>query len=83
MLGATITKMAIGYSQQLISDNKAADKRKLGVLLGRVCIKHNISVADVAAYFSVSRQTVYNWFRGTEVRPMYRDLMSRFISSYR
>ena len=78
----TITKMAIGYSQQLISDNKAADKRKIGVLLGRVCIKHKVSVADVAAYFGVSRQTVYNWFRGTEVRYHYRELMSRFINSY-
>ncbi|NDG30751.1 transposase family protein [bacterium] len=74
--------MAIGYSQQLINDNKAADKQKLGVQLGRVCIKHNISVADVSAYFGVSRQTVYNWFRGTEVRSYYRDLMIRLINSY-
>jgi len=74
--------MASGYSQQLINDNKAADKQKLGVQLGRVCIKHNISVADVSAYFGVSRQTVYNWFRGTEVRSYYRDLMIRLINSY-
>ncbi|NDG31925.1 transposase family protein [bacterium] len=74
--------MAIGYSQQLINDNKLADKRKIGVLLGRVCIKHNISVADVSAYFGVSRQTVYNWFRGTEVRPYYRELMTQLINSY-
>lgn len=56
--------MGYGYSARLIELNKRADKRLLGVRLGRVCIKHNVPVADVASTLGVSRQTVYNWFTG-------------------
>lgn len=56
--------MGYGYSVRLIELNKQADKRLLGVRLGRVCIKHNIPVVDVASTLGVSRQTVYNWFIG-------------------
>jgi DNA-binding XRE family transcriptional regulator len=44
--------------------NKAADTKNLGVALGRMCIKADVSVSQVAAMFDVSRQTVYNWFAG-------------------
>lgn len=56
--------MSYGYSARLIELNKRANKRLLGVRLGRVCIKHNIPVADVAFRLGVSRQTIYNWFTG-------------------
>lgn len=56
--------MGYGYSLRLIELNKQADRRLLGVRLGRVCLKHDISVADVASTLGVSRQTVYNWFIG-------------------
>lgn len=56
--------MSYGYSARLIELNKRADKRLLGVRLGRVCIKHNVPVADVASQLGVSRQTIYNWFTG-------------------
>lgn len=53
-----------GYSLNLMGANKAADAKNLGVALGRVCIKADVSVSQVAAKFDVSRQTVYNWFEG-------------------
>lgn len=56
--------MSYGYSLRLIDQNKAADDRRLGVRLGRLCIAHDVPVAVVAARFGVTRQTVYNWFRG-------------------
>lgn len=56
--------MTYGYSRQTIEANKSADKRLLGVMLGRVCIAGNVSVSTVAKKFGVSRQTVYNWFEG-------------------
>jgi predicted DNA-binding protein YlxM (UPF0122 family) len=34
------------------------------VKLGRVCIKHDLSVIEIAIKLRVSRQTVYNWFMG-------------------
>lgn len=56
--------MSYGYSARLIALNKQANPKLLGVRLGRVCIKHNIPVADVASMLGVSRQTIYNWFSG-------------------
>ena len=54
-----------GYSKRLIDDNKIANANKIGVKLGRLCIKLDIPVADVAAYCKVSRMTIYNWFKGS------------------
>lgn len=51
-----------GYSKRTIRLNRKADSRSLGVQLGRYCMARDISVMDVAEYFNVSRQTVYNWF---------------------
>lgn len=56
--------MAYGYSVRLIELNKEADPSLLGVKLGRVCIKKNVPVSDVAKELGVSRQTIYNWFVG-------------------
>ena len=58
--------MPVGYSVQTLKDNAAADAGRLGVRLGRLCIDKNISVAEVAEAMQVSRQTVYNWVRGTK-----------------
>tara|TARA_R110000824_G_scaffold9154_3_gene41183 strand:+ start:1084 stop:1317 length:234 start_codon:yes stop_codon:yes gene_type:complete len=56
--------MSYGYSLKLIELNKASDKELLGVYLGAVCIKNDVSVAEVAQKLKVSRQAVYNWFTG-------------------
>lgn len=56
--------MSYGYSQRIVTANKAADKSLLGVALGRICIERDIPVADIAAAMGVSRQTIYNWFCG-------------------
>lgn len=57
--------MSYGYTTRLGSLNKQADGSLLGVKLGRVCIKHEVPVIDIASQLGVSRQTVYNWFMGT------------------
>ena len=59
--------MGYGYSVRLLAINHAADSSLLGVRLGRMCLENNISVLDVAAALKVSRQTVYNWFCGTNI----------------
>jgi len=56
--------MSFGYSILLVGKNKAADQKLLGVKLGRVCMKKNITVSETARNFNVSRTTVYNWFCG-------------------
>lgn len=55
----------IGYTLHLQQLNRKADKRKLGVRLGRHCIRMGIPVTDLVGMFGVSRQTVYNWFNGS------------------
>ena len=54
----------IGYSASLIKQNAAADQSLLGVKLGKFCIENDISVIRVAEHFDITKQTVYNWFRG-------------------
>ena len=56
--------MSQGYSVKLVQLNKQADKKKLGVVLGKACIGASISVSQVAKIIGVSRMTVYNWFMG-------------------
>jgi len=56
--------MSYGYSSRLVEANKKANKKNLGVLLGRRCIACDISVGQVSKMLNVSRMTVYNWFTG-------------------
>jgi DNA-binding transcriptional regulator YiaG len=53
-----------GYSARIVRANELADPKNIGVLLGRLCIKKEFPVADVAEHLGVSRMTVYNWFSG-------------------
>lgn len=53
-----------GYSLRLVKANQAADSKKIGVQLGRYCISKDVSVAEIAHKFDVSRMTVYSWFTG-------------------
>ena len=52
------------YSLNIVLANQEADQTRLGVKLGKKCIKLGVSVANIASYLGVSRQTVYNWFIG-------------------
>ena len=74
--------MAQGYSLRLVEQNNKADERRLGVRLGRVCIAHNVPVTVVAQRFGVTRQTVYNWFRGSSApSDAMTAIMHTFINS--
>ena len=52
------------YSLNIMLLNQKAEQNRLGVKLGKKCIKLGIPVAEVAGRVGVSRQTVYNWFIG-------------------
>jgi transcriptional regulator with XRE-family HTH domain len=48
--------------------------------LGRVCIRANISVSEVAGFFGVTRMTIYNWFKGDrEPHPSYAQAINDYI----
>ena len=74
--------MSQGYSLRLVEQNMKADVRKLGVRLGRACVVHDVPVTVVAERFGVTRQTVYNWFRGGSTPNLgISSAVERFISS--
>ena len=72
------------YAQKLI--NTVADTPKsLGNQLGRWAIPLDVPVMKIALALGVTRQTVYNWFTGTEVFVGYRDRvenMLKILQSY-
>lgn len=73
--------MTYGYSQSLADANKKADIKSLGVALGRVCIRANVSVCRVANHFGVSRMTIYNWFKGGSApHPIYAKPLNDYIT---
>lgn len=72
--------MPYGYSQSLVYANRKADIKSLGVALGRVCIRADISVSRLAGDFGVSRMTIYNWFKGDSVPyPCYAEAINDYI----
>jgi transcriptional regulator with XRE-family HTH domain len=54
----------IGYTYRIRKLNRSADKKNIGVRLGRHCIDQNISVSELMGLLGVSKQTIYNWFIG-------------------
>lgn len=62
----------MAYSQKVI-DAVMATPKSLGNQLGRWAIHRDFPVTKISEALGVSRQTVYNWFTGTEVFVAYRD----------
>jgi|TARA_B110000285_G_scaffold194364_1_gene223980 DNA-binding XRE family transcriptional regulator len=76
--------MSYGYTTRLSTMNKQADGSLSGVKLGRVCIRKEVPVAEVALQLGVSRQTVYNWFTGAhEPNEDLKDAVKILIAEYR
>ena len=64
--------------------NKQADGSLSGVKLGRVCIRKEVPVAEVALQLGVSRQTVYNWFTGAhEPNEDLKDAVKILLVEYK
>lgn len=61
----------MAYSQKII-DEIAKTPKTLGNQLGRWAIHYDFPVTKIAEALGVTRQTVYNWFTGTEVFVAYR-----------
>jgi hypothetical protein len=60
--------MARPYSEQFLLALRKADPTRIGVQLGRVCVKANLPTTYVAEAFNVSRMSIHSWFRGQYVR---------------
>ena len=74
--------MSRGYSLHLRDLNAKADKNKLGVRLGRACIKYDVPVTVVAKRMGVTRTTVYNWFCGVSApQPALASVVETYIAN--
>lgn len=62
----------MAYSQKIIDDVMNTPK-SLGNQLGRWAIHLDFPVTKISRALGVTRQTVYNWFTGTEVFVAYRN----------
>jgi predicted DNA-binding protein YlxM (UPF0122 family) len=68
----------MAYSQKII-DEIAATPKSLGNQLGRWAIHYDFPVTKIAEALGVTRQTVYNWFTGTEVFVAYRHRVENML----
>lgn len=61
-------------------DALVSSPRTQGARLGRLAVKRNVSVSEIARKTGASRPTVYNWFRGGNVSPAYRTAVTLLIA---
>jgi DNA-binding XRE family transcriptional regulator len=72
--------MMQGYTIRVAEATNNADGSLVGVQLGRLCIKHDISVSQVARDLGVTRQTIYSWFSGkSEPQAYYATSVRRML----
>ena len=71
--------MARPYSEQFLLGLRKADPTRIGVKLGKVCVKANLPTTYVAEAFNVSRMSIHSWFRGQYVREKNYERITKFI----
>ena len=71
--------MARPYSEEFKLGLKRADPTRIGVQLGKVCVKANLPTTYVAEAFNVSRMSIHSWFRGQYVRDKNYQRIAKFI----
>ena len=67
------------YSERFLLDLNKADPTRVGVQLGKVCVKANLPTSYVAKAFNVSRMSIHSWFRGQYVREKNYEKITKFI----
>lgn len=70
------------YSDK-IKETIARAPKTLGNQLGRWAVHLDVPVIKISQYTGATRQTVYNWFSGTDVTPAYRERVAQLLSILR
>ena len=71
--------MARPYSEGFLLSLQKADPTRIGVQLGKICVKANLPTTYVAEAFNVSRMSIHSWFRGQYVREKNYEKITKFI----
>jgi hypothetical protein len=67
------------YSERFLLDLNKLDPTRIGVQMGKVCVKANLPTSYVAKAFDVSRMSIHSWFRGQYVREKNYEKIDKFI----
>lgn len=70
--------MAVYFSKKVKARIATAPKT-MGVQLWMWMVDRGLSVDQAAAAVGASRQTLYNWLRGSAVRHFHRERVARLI----
>lgn len=67
------------YSDTVKAKTLSAPKT-LGNQVGRWAIHLDFPVIQISQYTGATRQTIYNWFSGTDVTPAYRARVQSLLN---
>lgn len=71
------------YSDKFLSSLSTADATQVGVQLGRLCVDGNLPASYIAIALGATRMSVYNWFRGQDIRRKKRKEIEALVSVLR
>jgi predicted transcriptional regulator len=71
--------MAKQYSEKYLLSLNGLNEKRLGVQLGRKCVKANLPPSMISKALGVSRMSVYSWFRGSPIRNKTVDKIEKLI----
>jgi len=63
-----------------VKKSTAAAPKTMGNQLGRWAIHLDFPVMAIAKYAGATRQTVYNWFSGTDVTNAYKERVKSLLN---
>lgn len=70
-----------GYSSALVELVNQRDPDEVSTRFAKLCITQGIPALEVAKHFSVSKVTVYAWFKGlSRPRPMHEEMMRTYLA---
>lgn len=67
------------YSNELRNSLNENNPDRLGVQLGKLCVKANLPALYIAKAFGVTRMSIHSWFRGQYVREKNFNKIENFI----
>jgi hypothetical protein len=73
--------MAKQYSEKYLLSLNGLNEKRLGVQLGKLCVKANLPPSPIAKALGVCRMSVYGWFRGRPIRSKNIDKVEKLIET--
>ena len=72
----------MAYSKEIKQAVRGPNK-SLGSILGKLAVRHGVSVLDISYRIGATRPTVYAWFRGGNVATFYQNTVENLVKDLR